>query len=192
MIKHVPNILTIIRIILVPVFVYFTFFSELNNNILLALIIFIIASLSDLFDGLIARKYKVISDFGKIMDPLADKLLVISALFALLLKFKDITYVIFAIIVLREVAVTLLRKYYTKRNIVIAANWWGKVKTVLQMTGIIISLTYYSFYNYSDFLKESETWYRGFIRIFFWVTAIVTVFSGINYLFVKKAVRGKK
>ncbi len=183
-IKYVPNLLTIIRILIVPFYIWLTFFEKTDFSLKLAFALFIIASLTDYLDGYLARKYKAITDFGKIMDPLADKILVICALAALASNvFSYINWWIFSIIVFREVSVTVLREVYAKKGIYIAANKWGKIKTVLQMTGIITVLFYHSF------LKPHISFHPivdKVILIYFWLTALVTVLSGLNYFFIKR------
>ncbi|HHE38503.1 MAG TPA: CDP-diacylglycerol--glycerol-3-phosphate 3-phosphatidyltransferase [Candidatus Cloacimonetes bacterium] len=181
--KRIPNLLTIIRIILVPIFIWFVFSNNIRNNIIWATIIFIIACITDYFDGMLARRMKVISNFGKIMDPLADKILVISALFAISLELHYTNIIVVIIIIVREVAVTILRNYYIKKNIYIAANIWGKLKTIMQMVGITAALIYYSFISILD-KTESKIFISGF-HIFFWLVAVVTILSGLNYFFIK-------
>jgi len=151
-----------------------------------ATIVFIVASITDYFDGMLARKFKVISNFGKIMDPLADKILVASALFAL--TFKPIDYIsiyIVIVIILREIIITILRDYYARKKVFIAANIWGKLKTILQMAGIIFALVFYSMKKFLHLESSQESFVVSFINIFFWGVALVTVLSGLNYFFVK-------
>lgn len=150
---NLPNKLTVIRVIMIPFFLFFLAFPELvssaENNYLLARIIaaaiFGIASFTDMLDGKIARKYNLVTDFGKFMDPLADKLLVFGAMFGLLvtnrgdeLFCKVFVWVTF-LIIFRELAVTSMRLVVSSaEGIVIAANIWGKMKTVSQIVGIIV------------------------------------------------------
>lgn len=141
MIQHIPNALTLLRVIAVPVFII-----TMDKYPFTALLIFIGASITDFLDGYLARKLNVISNFGKIMDPLADKILIISAMILLSLPpIRYIHWIIVAIVTVRELAVTVLRDDYRSKNIIIAANIWGKIKTVLQMVGIISALLYYSY-----------------------------------------------
>ncbi|MEN6445126.1 MAG: CDP-diacylglycerol--glycerol-3-phosphate 3-phosphatidyltransferase [Candidatus Cloacimonas sp.] len=177
MIRQLPNILTVIRILLVPVFLYFLFWSPSSANIVIALIIFIVASVTDYLDGKIARQLNLISDFGKIMDPLADKLIVLSALAGLcLLPPFQISVVIFIIIFLRELIITILREVYQKQGIVIAADIFGKLKTVLQMAGIIIALLFWAYF------EPVPQVVILVINIWFWFVALITVLSGLNYV----------
>jgi len=196
MIKHVPNILTILRIIAIPFFVV----SSMKGASVLALFIFIFACFTDYFDGKIARKYNIITDFGKLMDPLADKFLVISAL--VLLCIAPISYIhwsVIMIIFIREVAVTVLREKYKKNNVVLPADIWGKVKTITQMIGVIFALLFYAvvqntmlciesgFWCYFRFILDIELRVIFFMQIYFWIVAGLTVMSGINYFITKKS-----
>lgn len=177
MYKHIPNLLTILRFLMVPVFLYFLILSEAPNRISIALIIFLIASCTDYLDGLLARKWKVISDFGKIMDPLADKLLVLSALAGITwLPPLNLPKLIFFIILARELLVTILREVYQKKGIVLAADKLGKLKTVMQMAGLIFT---YACWAYFQPLSEHIT---IFILAWFWLVVLITVLSGINYI----------
>lgn len=178
--KHIPNLLTLFRIILVPIFIWFTFFARFQGHFLVATIIFILASITDYYDGMLARRFKVTSDFGKLMDPLADKILVISALIALnTSSIKLIHLSVVVIIVLRELIVTLIRYHYAQKGIIIPANAWGKLKTVLQLTGIISALVYYSVF------QQLLIYYKGYFDVafhfYFWLVVLVTIFSGISF-----------
>ncbi|MDY6915873.1 MAG: CDP-diacylglycerol--glycerol-3-phosphate 3-phosphatidyltransferase [Candidatus Cloacimonadota bacterium] len=180
--KYIPNILTIIRILLVPLFIWFVFISTTQNHYVIATILFILACISDYFDGMLARQYRVISNFGKIMDPLADKILVISALAALTFKIEFVSIWVLLIIVIREVAVSILRAYYSKKKIYIAANIWGKLKTVFQMVGIITALTYFSFFqSFRQIFAPHHSTITIIFKIFFWIVGIITIISGITY-----------
>ena len=183
MIKYVPNTLTIFRMVLVPVFIWLLIaFEPVSTGVIIGLAVFVIASISDYFDGLVARKYKVISNFGKIMDPLADKLLVLSAMAILtFFFFKCIDIWVFAVVLLREVAVTVLRNYYAKKQIYIPANIWGKLKTVFQMIGIISALFFASLVYNFDQINQFSGIIQTILRYYFWFVAFVTFLSGLNY-----------
>jgi CDP-diacylglycerol---glycerol-3-phosphate 3-phosphatidyltransferase len=179
--KHIPNLITIFRIFLVPVFGYFIFLPNINHGPWWALAVFIVASISDYFDGYLARKYKLESAFGKIMDPLADKILVLVAIVALTFTpMKWLNPIILIIIAAREISVTILRDYYMKRKIVIAANIWGKLKTVTQMVGIIAALLYYAL---KSGLPDNRILLS--IQLYFWLVALITLLSGMNYFIIK-------
>ncbi len=186
MMQYVPNILTILRLFAVPVFVLCYYYWY---NPMLGLILFVLASITDYFDGWIARKYNVISNFGKLMDPLADKILVLSAM--IILALPPINYIhwsIVGIIALREISVTILRDYYRTKNIIIPANIWGKLKTVFQMIGIIAALLLYALIPYlRDYVTQSVIEKIKFgIVAFFWLIASITILSGLNYFIIKK------
>lgn len=137
---NLPNKLTILRVILVVPFVVFMLAGKCEGaSRWIALAIFIIASLTDTLDGYIARKYHLITDFGKFMDPLADKLLVCSALICLVSLGRLYTWVCI-IIIAREFIISGFRLVASDNGIVIAASWWGKIKTVCQMAMIIVIL----------------------------------------------------
>lgn len=139
---NLPNKLTVGRIALVPFFVA-AMLIDFPFNHLVALLIFITASLTDLFDGKIARKRNLVTDFGKFADPLADKILVLSALLCFVqLGCCDCVSVI--IVLFREFAITSIRLIAASKGKVVAANIWGKVKTVTQMIAIIAILVFNS------------------------------------------------
>jgi CDP-diacylglycerol--glycerol-3-phosphate 3-phosphatidyltransferase len=180
MIKYLPNSLTILRIFFIPIFIYFS----LNDLEPIALFIFVFACMTDWLDGFIARKYQYISKFGQIMDPLADKVLIITAL--IILNINPINYlswVVTLIISLREIAVTILRSYFQHKNIIIPADFWGKIKTVFQMIGIIFCFVFYTFIKLK-FLYVPEKFIFGvivFIKIYFWIIVVITILSGLSY-----------
>lgn len=135
---NLPNKLTILRTILIPfflIFIYTDFWGKGNAYISVA--IFIIASLTDLLDGKIARKYNLVTNFGKFMDPLADKLLVCSALIALADLGKLAGWIVIVIIA-REFIISGFRLVASDNGVVIAASYWGKFKTTFQMIMIIL------------------------------------------------------
>ena len=132
---NLANKLTMIRIFLVPVFLIFITVKDIPYGSIIATVIFIIASLTDQLDGHIARSRNQITNFGKFMDPLADKLLVTAALVSLV-ELKLVAGWAVVIILAREFAVSGLRTLAASDGIVIAASWWGKIKTVTQMIAI--------------------------------------------------------
>lgn len=136
---NLPNKLTLLRIILVPFFVFFLLADYIPNHYLIALILFCAASYTDHLDGKIARRDNLITDFGKFMDPLADKIMVMAALICFVaLGHTNCWFVI--LIMFREFAVTSIRLVAMGSGKVIAANNWGKAKTVSQIAAIIIIL----------------------------------------------------
>lgn len=185
--KHIPNILTLLRVVLVPVYLLSLYLCEPKNGALIALLVFVIAGISDYLDGMLARKYQIISNFGKIADPLADKIIVTAALITMAIKpMNFINFYIVIIIVLREIIVTMLRSWYQKKGVYIAANMWGKIKTITQMVGIIAALVFNAARYHIHLLKNFESPIVFAIKVFFWGVAIVTIISGITYFPSKK------
>ena len=187
---NLPNKLTLTRIILVPVFMIFVSLTSLDGIVdgnfnatfyLLAGIVFAAASFTDYLDGHLARKWHMVTDFGKFADPLADKLLTTVA-FIYMLRDGVCSPVVLCIILAREFAVSGLRMVAAsaKDGKVIAANMWGKVKTVLQMLSII-------FYFFGMAIAANVSWDAtvmvvGASVVLCWLVAAVTAISGIKYL----------
>ena len=137
---NLPNKLTVVRMVLVPFFVAALLLSKTNDSLKwAALVLFIIASLTDFADGYIARKYNLITNFGKFMDPLADKILTISGMICLI-ELGRIPSWIVVIIVAREFIISGFRLVAAENGVVIAANYWGKFKTTFQMIMIILMI----------------------------------------------------
>ena len=135
MLKHIPNILTIIRFILIPVILYFIF----TGNYILAFVFFTLSGITDILDGAIARKFNLISTFGKLMDPLADKLTQISVLATLV--FKDIIpFWILIIVILKEFIMIMGASFLYGKDVVVYSKWFGKLATVLFYFAIVFSL----------------------------------------------------
>lgn len=150
---NLPNRLTVMRVCLIPFFVFFLLSSNLTKfHYSIALAIFAIASLTDWFDGRIARKRNLITNFGKFMDPLADKLLVCSGLISLVYIMtnsplysprKAVIFTVAVILIIsRELFISGFRILAADQNIVLAAGWWGKVKTATQMVMTIVALVF--------------------------------------------------
>ncbi|HPR18131.1 MAG TPA: CDP-diacylglycerol--glycerol-3-phosphate 3-phosphatidyltransferase [Candidatus Cloacimonadota bacterium] len=177
--KYIPNSLTILRLILVPIFVWLTFLSSYRLHFLMGTIVFILASITDYYDGMLARKMKVVTNFGKIMDPIADKILVFAALIALALpEINLITIPVIVIITLREIIITIVRTYYMLQGFVIPAERMGKWKTALQMTGIIAALLYKTIF--LSLLANYQFYFEIIFQSYFWIVAIITVVSGFS------------
>lgn len=136
---NLPNKLTMMRVILIPFFVFFMLTDFVPYSGLIALAIFIVASITDFLDGRIARKYNLITNFGKFMDPLADKILTISGMICLV-ELGRIPAWIVIIIVAREFIISGFRLIAVENGIVIAANMWGKLKTNFQIFMIILMI----------------------------------------------------
>ena len=182
---NLPNKLTLLRIILIPVFMGVLYWG-FSGATYVALAIFIIASLTDLLDGKIARKYNLVTDFGKFADPLADKLLTTVA-FIYMMRDGVCSPVVLCIILAREFAVSGLRMVAAgaKDGKVIAANMWGKVKTVLQMLSIIFYFFGMSIASMSATGAEQgvrQILVISISMVLCWLVAAVTAISGIKYL----------
>lgn len=136
---NLPNKLTILRVIMIPFFVFFLLFQGGTNMTyrMISLVLFIVASLTDLLDGKIARKYNLVTNFGKFMDPLADKLLVCSALICLI-ELGQLPAWMVIIIISREFIISGFRLVASDNGVVIAASYWGKLKTNFQMFAVIL------------------------------------------------------
>ncbi|MBR4014645.1 MAG: CDP-diacylglycerol--glycerol-3-phosphate 3-phosphatidyltransferase [Anaerotignum sp.] len=173
---NLPNKLTILRVILIPVFLLVLFLAPVPLNRYIAVAIFIIASLTDMLDGKIARKYNLVTNFGKFMDPLADKLLVMSALVSMV-ALKDLAAWVVIIILAREFAITGFRTLAMEANIVMAASWWGKVKTTVQMMMVVVVLLHLPF----AYMRTLEMVLIG-LAVFF------TILSGVDYIVKNKQV----
>lgn len=174
--RQIPNALTLFRVLLIPLFLWLVFQSQAENRIAWALLVFVVAAATDWLDGFLARKWQVISDFGKIADPLADKLLVLAALAALTwLKPFRLFVLIFVVIAVRELVITILREIYKQRGIIIPADKLGKWKTFLQMTGIILAFAAWAW------LPEVSQGYIAAAHVWFGLVAILTLYSGLNY-----------
>ncbi|MCI9019546.1 MAG: CDP-diacylglycerol--glycerol-3-phosphate 3-phosphatidyltransferase [Eubacterium sp.] len=172
---NLPNKLTMFRVILIPFFVFFLlvpYFPDSGKYI--AAFIFIIASLTDLFDGKIARKYNLVTNFGKFMDPLADKLLVCSALICLTaMELLEAWIVI--VIISREFIISGFRLIAAEQKIVIAASYWGKFKTTFQMLMIIVLI-----------LDIHQAAFQALGIILTYVSLALTVISLADYIYKNK------
>lgn len=136
---NLPNKLTILRVIMIPFFLVALLVEDIPAGKWIAVSLFVVASLTDMLDGKIARKYNLITNFGKFMDPLADKLLVCSAMVALI-SLERIPCWVVIVIIAREFIISGFRLVASDNGIVIAASWWGKIKTVVQMLMTIVLL----------------------------------------------------
>lgn len=181
---NIANKLTIFRIILVPVFILCFMFNFPYHGFV-ALLIFAVASITDMIDGKLARKYNLITEFGKLMDPLADKILVIAALIMLIEKDLIFGWIVL-IIIARELLVTSMRLVAVNSGKVIAASIWGKMKTVTQLVGIVIILLEYSLMELKidglSFINNMYNMNIGVGQIILYIATILTVFSGYEYM----------
>ena len=179
---NLPNKLTLLRILLVPVFMVLAGMTRYGAAdyqagwYLAAGVVFALASFTDFLDGYLARKWKMVTDFGKFADPLADKLLTTVA-FLYMMRDGVCSLWVVALILAREFAVSGVRMLAASSNTVIAANMWGKVKTVLQMLTIL-------FYYFTVSLTGNVLGQQcaDIASVLCWVVAAVTAISGIKYL----------
>lgn len=174
---NLANKLTLSRIFMIPIFVFFLL-KGTETSMMIAGIIFIIAALTDLLDGHIARSRNLITKFGKFMDPLADKLLVMSA-FIVLVELNIVPSWIVILILAREFIVSIFRAIAASEGIVIAAGKLGKYKTTTQMIAIILIC-----FNNFPF----EMWRLPMDQIFLYICAFLTVLSGTDYILKNKQV----
>ena len=174
-VMNLPNKLTISRVIMIPVFVLF-FYLDFTAHYFVALFVFAIAGLTDLFDGKIARKYNLVTNFGKFMDPLADKLLVAAALICLTANGRLSAW-ISIIIISREFIISGFRLVASDNGIVIAASYWGKFKTTFQMVMIIMLI-----------LNFDNQIYQVCAVVVTYIALILTIISLIDYLMKNKDV----
>ena len=193
------NKITLTRIAMIPFFIYFAaqpmlIIDELRylvvfpTSTVIALVLFCVASFTDFLDGYVARKYNQVTDFGKFVDPLADKLLVASALI-LFVEQKAMAGWMVCVILARELIITSLRVVAANKGVVMAATWTGKVKTCVQIGGIIIIYLHYIIFGavadgesalYSIFAVRTEG--DPVLIVVGWVVTLVTIYSGYDYL----------
>lgn len=177
---NLPNKITIFRICMIPLFLIFMLMPDITNGKYIAAAIFIIAALSDLLDGYLARKHNLITNFGKFMDPLADKLLVSSALICFV-ELGLLPAWIVVIIISREFIINGFRLIAIDNGVVIAAGWWGKIKTNVQMVMsvmLIINLDFPAI----NILEQ----------IAVYLSVILTIISLVDYMFKNKEVLKEK
>lgn len=171
---NLPNKLTVFRVILIPFFVLFLLLELTAYDKWIALAIFIIASLTDFLDGHIARKYHLVTNFGKFMDPLADKLLVCSALICLI-ELNRIPAWVVIVIIAREFIISGFRLVASDNGVVIAASYWGKFKTTFQIVMICLMIA-----DLSQLYLITQ--------LVMWIALALTVISLVDYLVKNKSV----
>lgn len=176
---NLPNKITICRVILVPFFVFFMLCGDMvPGNQYIAVAVFIVASLTDTLDGYIARKYDLVSNFGKFMDPLADKLLVCSALICFIaVPGNPMPAWGVIVIISREFIISGFRLVASDAGVVIAASWWGKSKTIVQMLMSILLIV-----NFSGTVIDIIEY------VFIYAAILLTVISLVDYLWKNKHV----
>ena len=171
---NLANKLTVFRVILIPFFVLFMLTDFWEYNRWVAFVIFVVATITDKLDGTIARKYNMISNFGKFMDPIADKLLVCSALICLTVS-GEIPAWVTIIIIAREFIISGIRLIASDNGVAIAASWWGKSKTIAQMTMIIIMLLNVPIFHILG-------------QIAMYVSLVLTIISAVDYIIKNRSV----
>lgn len=186
---NLPNKITTLRMILVVFVATFLLlpsewfmtipYIDVSLNFFIAWILFIIASLSDMLDGKIARKYNMVTDYGKFMDPIADKLLVNTALI-ILASYGPIRVNVICVIIMiaRDIVVDAVRLNAMRKNVVVAANIFGKLKTVFQMVAIILIIV--NDFNLDSLLHLNDNYYLG--QLFMYVATLTSLISGIIYV----------
>ena len=182
--KWIPNLLTSSRIFLVPVFLYFLF-SDFSHGKLLALIFFVIAAITDAYDGKIARKHNIVTRFGIFLDPLADKFLVLSAFYAFMfISDLDTTIKLWMIILIsfRDILVTLLRTIMQYKGITMITSKLGKIKTILQLITIHLILVFLILKSYSVVIS-SDLFYNESLYFLMVITTIITFYTGVHYFY---------
>lgn len=174
---NLANKITLLRVLMIPVFLIFML-VDFPWHMEAALAVFVLASLTDKLDGHIARKYNMITDFGKFMDPLADKLLVTGAFLVLIQLGRIEAWIVFVILT-REFAVTGLRSLAAAQDVIIAASNYGKLKTVTQIVAIIVLLL--NNYPFSLIGFPMDT-------VMVYITLVITILSGLDYFIKNKQV----
>lgn len=178
---NLANKLTMFRVIIVPFFVFFMCFSAMPYRFLISLVLFALASITDMFDGKVARKYNMVTDFGKFLDPLADKILVAAALICFVELGWTSAWVVF-IVMAREFLVSGIRLVAatSDKKAVIPANIWGKLKTAVTMVSIVVILILGVLIY--DFGVIGGDFPAQIIRdVLMYLSALLTVISGVKY-----------
>ncbi|MGL4951875.1 MAG: CDP-diacylglycerol--glycerol-3-phosphate 3-phosphatidyltransferase [Mycoplasma sp.] len=189
--KQIPNILTVFRIVLIiPIIVlaainslglaysinFSNFKIDVSWNYVSILILFIVASITDWLDGFLSRRNNWVSDFGKILDPIADKVL-INTIFVILAINSNIHWIFIIVFILRDTVVDGIRMFASSTGVIIPANFFGKLKTVTQMLTIIFLLIIPGVSNLSP-----DWWYWGVQNIFVYCSVLTSLLSGIIYI----------
>lgn len=193
---NLPNKITVSRIALIPIFVLFYYLENLSHNLLYAAIIFALAAFTDFLDGYIARKYNLVTDLGKFLDPIADKVLVLTAFMLMLtqvngtLLFAVSGGICVTLVIAREMIVASFRMVAASKNAVIAADKLGKIKTVSQDFAILFLLIGKAFPEVSAAASGTDffTVLYAIGYALFAFSTVMTVISGINYIYKNRSV----
>lgn len=176
MFKHVPNILTIIRFLLIPIIVIFAF----EDNYIATMIVLTISGLTDVLDGYIARKYNFISNFGKLMDPLADKMTQVALLGTLAIQ-KIIPVWIIVVVIIKEFLMVSGASFLYGKELVVSSKWYGKLTTVLFYIAIVCSL-FTQYWNGTLINKYSLPTIPEFHTYIYYLAVVTTIFSLVMYI----------
>ena len=182
---NLPNKLTILRIVMIPVFMAFFFLTMIPYNYFIAAIVFVLAAATDFLDGYIARKYHLVTNLGKFLDPIADKVLVSTALILMLTVdaiLPPLFSIAVAVILARELIVSGFRMVAASRGLVLAADKIGKVKTVFQDLAIFVLLAGYDFFGVFDSSPDSVNPINVAGLVLLVIAAVLTIWSGVSYL----------
>lgn len=174
--KHIPNTLTIIRFLLIPIIILFA----INNNYVAVVLVLTISGITDILDGYIARKFNLISDFGKLMDPLADKATQVSILATLALK-SVIPLWIIVIVVAKEFLMVAGASFLYGKELVVSSKWYGKLSTVLFYVAIVLSM-FILYWNSYLALKYGLPILPIFDKYLYYLAILTTIFSFIMYV----------
>lgn len=194
---NLPNKITIARIVMIPVFVLFYYLTAVPHNLLYAAIIFALAAFTDFLDGYIARKYNLVTDLGKFLDPIADKVLVLTAFMLMLTDVNGNLLpalsggICVSLVIARELIVSSFRMVAASKNAVIAADKLGKIKTFSQDFAILFLLVGRAFSDYSVINPTTLDLFAvmyliGYVLVIF--STVMTVISGVNYIYKNRAV----
>lgn len=173
---NLPNKITVFRVIMIPIFLVSLLVESIPYGKYIAAVVFIVACLSDFIDGYLARKYNLVTNFGKFMDPLADKLLVCSALVCFV-QFQTIPAWIVIIIIAREFIISGFRLVASDNGLVLAASYWGKFKTATQMVMCVLFIVNFD----TKLFNIAE-------QVFLWVALGLTVISLADYLYKNRSI----
>ncbi len=182
---NLPNKISLVRIFLIPVMIFFYLADFVPYGKIVALAIFIIACCTDFIDGMIARKYNMVTDLGKFLDPIADKILMMSALLLVvcdLVIYPPYGVLVAIIIIGRELIISAFRQVAATKNFVMSADKWGKIKTIFQDIAIAMLIFLALIFQYNLFSEQFVYVFQIISYCFLGIATLLTVVSGINYI----------
>ena len=182
---NLPNKISLVRIFLIPVMIFFYLANFVPYGKIVALAIFIIACCTDFIDGMIARKYNMVTDLGKFLDPIADKILMMSALLLVvcdLVIYPPYGVLVAIIIIGRELIISAFRQVAATKNFVMSADKWGKIKTIFQDIAIAMLIFLALIFQYNLFSEQFVYVFQIISYCFLGIATLLTVVSGINYI----------